>query len=303
MTTNQLSKLKMYLSLRLFLTSNEDIMAKLPNSGEFIAALDVAILQIQTNDEEHQQSNKGVTDKKNKLKDDLITLAADNSRKIQAYAKYNHNEVLLAETKITLTELRSFPGVELVNVANGLYHSIEENLTEVTAYNLTEVTQTKFRETIDLFSTSIPQPRESLLKGKENIMLQNQGFEAGDEAIGNLDAVVEIVRLTEPTFYAGYRNTRKIVLQGTGSLQVNGTVTESATGKPIPKATLTFRLTGQQEVVVEKESAAKGGFMIKSLAEGVYEVTVTKVGFQTQVAQLIVRWDELCTLDVKMEGI
>lgn len=303
MTTNQMSKLKMYLTLRVFLTTNAVLVAKLPNSAEFIAALDAAILQIQTNNEEHHQSGKGVTERKSLLHDDLVIIAADNSRKMQAYAKYKNDTVLIAEIKFTQTNLDSLPGLELVNVANGLYHSIEAHLSEVTSYHLTVDSQLIFRTAIDQFAASIPQPRESLLKAKENTALEQQGFEKGDAAIKQLDSVVDIVRLTEPVFYEAYKNARKIVLQGTGSLQVKGTVTEAATGKPIPNAILTFRLSGQTEVAVEKETAAKGGFQIKSLEEGIYDVTVTKMGFKTQTVTVTVRWDELCVVDVKMEGI
>lgn len=303
MTANQLSKLKMFLSLNVYLASNEAIVAKLPNSNEFVTALNDAILQIQTKDEEHYHSNKGIADNKNKLKGELIDIILDNSRKMQAYSLYRHDEVLLAKTKTTLTKLRNQSGVELVNVARGIYHSIESRLSEVTAYNLSNDTQLKFREAIDLFSTSLPQPRESMLKSKENTFLLKQGFEVGDAAIGQLDALVEIVRMTEPTFYESYRNTRKIIPQGTGSLQVKGVVAEAVTGKPLPRAILSFCLSNQSEIVIKKKTAAKGGFRIKSLDEGIYEVTVTKVGFKTQTITVTVRWDELCVVNVKMEKI
>jgi hypothetical protein len=115
--------------------------------------------------------------------------------------------------------------------------------------------------------------------------------------------VVEIVRLTEPVFYAGYKNARKIIDQGSGTLQVRGTVAEADTGKPIAGATLIFRLSGQTKVVLEKDTADKGGFMIKSLDEGIYEVTIVKVGFQTQKISTVVNWNDLCVLDVKLERV
>ncbi len=303
MTTNQLSRLKMYITLRGFLTTNAELVAKLPNSAEFIAALDAAIEQIQTNDEEHHQSGRGVTEKKNQLRDELVAVTVDNSRKMQAYAKYRNDTVLFAESKFTRTELNNMPGMELVNVANGLFGIIQSRLAEVTSYTLTADSQAQFRTAIDDFASSIPQPRESLLKSKENILLENQGFEMGDAALEHLDAVVEIVRLTEPLFYTGYKNARKIVFQGTGSLQMKGIVVEATNNKPIPNAILTFCLSGQTEVVLEKETAVKGGFVIKTLEEGIYDVTVTKMGFKTQTVSATVRWDQLSQLEVKMEAI
>jgi hypothetical protein len=302
MNIKRQSKLKMYLTLRIFLLSNPAITAKLPNYPEFIAALDAAIMQIQNSSEKHYNS-KGVTDNKSLLREGLITATIDASAKIQAYAKYTQDTVLLAETKFTTSALKIKSALELLDDANGLYNRIDDHIADLTTYGLTVDTQKDYRVAIDDFSESIPQPRQSQLKSKENTLLEDQGFEAADEAVDNIDSVVEIVKLTEVLFYSGYKNARKIVDQGSGTLQVKGNITEAVTGKPIPVATVTFRLSGQTDVAMEKETAAKGGFMIKTLAEGIYDVTVTKVGFQTKTISIAVRWDELCNVEVALEKL
>lgn len=303
MTSKQDAKLKMYLTMRIYLLSNPEILAKLPNSNEFMVALDAAIAQIQSTSEQNHYSTKGITDNKKQLRDTLATQTVDNSAKMQAYARYLHDTVLLAETKFTRSDLRKIPALELVDISNGLYNRIQSNIDKVTSYNLTVDTQTNYRLTIDSFIESIPQPRQSQLKSKENTLLESQAFAAADEALSNIDTLVEIVKLNEPTFYAGYKNARKIVEQGTGSLQVQGYITEAENQKPIPLATVAFRLNGQSEVVLEKETAAKGGFMIKSLPEGIYDVTVTKVGFKPKTITTAVRWDELSNLEVELDKI
>jgi len=303
MTSKQNSKLKMYLTVRIFLLSNPAILAKLPNCNEFMSALDAAIDQIQNISEKNHYSTKGVTNNKQQLRNTLSMLTVDASAKMQAYARYIHDTILLGETKFTSSGLRKIPALELVDIANGLYNRIQANIDNVTEYNLTAETQIVYRTAINAFTESIPQPRQSQLKSKENSLLETQGFADGDEALSNIDALVDIVKLTESNFYTGYHNARKIVDQGTGSLQIQGTVTEAATEKTIAGAMLTFRLQGQTAVILEKESASKGGFNIKTLAEGIYEVTITKVGFKTQTNTLVVNWNELCALDVEMERI
>jgi hypothetical protein len=303
MNTKNQSKLKMYLTLRVYLLSNPAVTAKLPDFPEFLAALDAAILQIQNHSEQRQVSSKGVTDNKKLLRESLIALTVDASSKMQAYAKYVHNTVLLAEIKFKGSELRDIPSLELVDITRGLYNRIDAHLPEVTVYGLSPSSQLEYREAIDDFAISISQPRESQLKGKENSLLEEQGFEKGDATVDYMDIVVEDVHRIEPIFYAGYKNARKIVERGSGSLQVQGTVTEAATDKPIAGATLIFRCCGQTAIILEKETASKGGFMIKSLAEGIYNVTVTKVGFQTQIISVVVNCNELCDVQVKMEKV
>jgi hypothetical protein len=303
MNSKQDSKLKMYLTVRIFLLSNPAILAKLPNCNEFMAALDAAIAQIQSTSEQNHYSTKGVTDNKKQLRDNLTTLTVDNSAKMQAYGRYLHDTVLLAETKFTRSALRKIPALELVDISNGLYNRIQSNIEKVTSYNLTVDSQTNYRLTIDAFTESIPQPRQSQLKSKENTLLETQAFASADDALSNIDTLVEIVKLTEPTFYAAYKNARKIVEQGTGSLQVRGTIVEASTLKPIPLATIIFRLNGQSVVMLKKETAAKGGFMIKSLPEGIYDVTITKVGFKPKTIAIAVRWDELINLSLELDKI
>ena len=303
MTSKQESKLKMYLTVRIFLKSNPAILAKLPNCDEFMADLDAAITQIQNSSEQGSFSTKGVTDNKQELRDNLTMLIVDNSAKIQAYARYAHDTVLLAETKFKNSEVRKYGALELVDSAKGLHTRIQSNLDKLTDYTLTAATQTAFREAIDAFADSIPQPRQSQLKSKENTLLEVQAFADADAALSNIDTLMEIVKRSESNFYTGYKNARKIVDQGTGSLQVQGTVIEAETKKPIPVATVTFRLSGQTEVVLEKETAAKGGFVIKSLPEAIYDVTVSKVGFKDKTISPIVRWDELCNVEVELEKV
>jgi len=303
MNGKQQSKLKMYLTVRIFLLANPEITAKLPNFPEFMAALDAAILQIQNNSQEQSIDTTGVAESKQEYRELLIQATIDASGKIQAYAKYIRDSVLLAETKFTKTDLRHLSALDLVDAASGLKGRIDANLSNLALYGLTAESQIKFGATIEDYRIAIPLPRQSQLWSREKSLLETQGFEMGDEAIDNIDSVVEIVRLTEPIFYTGYKNARRIIPQGITSIQVQGNVTEAANGKPIPYALLTFRLTGQTEAVMAKETAAKGRFQIKSLSEGVYDISVSKVGFITQVVTLTVRWDELCNVDIALEKI
>jgi len=303
MNINQQSKLKMYLTVRIFLLASPAITAKLPNFSEFLTALDAAILQIQSSSEQQQFNTKGLTDNKSQLREALITLTVDASAKIQAYAKYTRDTVLLAETKFTKSGLKDVPSLDLVDITRGLYSRIDANLANLTVYNLDTESQIAYKTAIDAYAESIPKTRQSQLKSKETTLLETQAFATADEALSNIDMLVEMLKLTEPNFYAGYRNARKIVEQGAGSLQVQGTVSEAETQKPIPGAMLTFCLTGQTCVAIEKETAAKGGFMIKSLPEGIYDINITKVGFQPKTITTTVRWDELCNVEVELEKV
>ena len=91
------------------------------------------------------------------------------------------------------------------------------------------------------------------------------------------------------------------MVTGAGSLAVKCVVTEVATGNPLPVATVKFVLEGA--LVLTKKTAAKGGFVVKTLAAGTYVVTASKPGYKEEVLQLYLSEGEMKELVFKMEGV
>ncbi|WP_243345948.1 carboxypeptidase-like regulatory domain-containing protein [Parabacteroides sp. FAFU027] len=297
------AKLNMYLALCDFLKKNPEITAKIPGFTDFMADLDAAILliQAQINEQNHNPAGKIVNSQV--IKESVVDITQENADKIYAYAKISNNATLLAETKFTVSDLRRLSIPELINVSNNLYNHIDEHLEYVGPFFLNSNTQSAFKATINSLFVTIPGNLNANTQTKEYQFIANQGFEAAETAIENMDTVIKIIRTTEPVFYNSYLNARKIKEPAISSLSAQGTVTDVATGKPVIGATLTFRLQGTTDIVLQKESAAKGGFMIKSLDDGIYEVTIEKVGFKTKTIIVTVSWDELCNINVELEKI
>jgi hypothetical protein len=299
MTTNQSKKLKMLLALRVLLRANPGILAKLPNVEEFLTALDYAIVQIQTNSELQQYGTGNLTDDKNKLRLALIADTVDVSRKMQAYAAYIKDSALQKDTKYVESDLTRLLDVELVTVSKGLYGKVNGNLPKLSSYVLTDATQTAFLADITAYETAIPQTEKSKLDQKNITALIAQNFDAADEALKNIDLLVEIIHTTEPQFYADYKALHKVDNPYT-SVQVQAKVTDADTKAPIVNATATFRLSGNPEPVLVKQTAEKGGFFIKNLAEGIYTVTISKLGYQTQTITVTVTSDAICNINVQL---
>lgn len=78
-------------------------------------------------------------------------------------------------------------------------------------------------------------------------------------------------------------------------------VTDSATGNPLPVATVKFVLNGA--LVLTKKTAAKGGFIVKTLAAGTYAVSASKPGYKDEVLQLFLSEGEMQELVFKMVGV
>jgi len=125
----------------------------------------------------------------------------------------------------------------------------------------------------------------------------------------NIDTAVEIVRLNQVNFYNGCKAARKLVLTGGGSVSVKGIVTDASTGEPLKSVTLKFVSDGTQAKLkasngngeLTKKTADKGGFMVKTLAEGSCQVTITKPGYKEQTITLNVSDGEMSIIEITLE--
>ena len=299
MTNLQVQKLRMYLTLRVLLRANPDILAKLPNANELLAALDALILRIQSNNTVQQKGTSELTKLKKSLQAGLIKDIVDTSRKIQPYAAYIKDSDLLQSTKYTESDLLKMSEEELVLSGNELYGIVNPLLAELTSYGVTADTQSAFLADIALYEKSRPQIRKERQDLKNVTTALAAEFEESDDIIAQLDLLAEMVQESEPKFYGDYKKLRKVEASF-NTVQLLCKVTDAVTGAPIANVTVAFTLRGNTEPDITKLTAAKGGFMVKSIEQGVYTVEVSKFGYQTQTLSISVAADAPYELNVKL---
>jgi len=308
MKSRQESKLSMYLAAKDYLTTNATVVTPLPNYSGFSTAFLEAITQIQTHGEQQRFDKSGLKANKVQLINTLVMLAADTSRKMQAYARYANNQLLLSETKFTESDLKNATDNELRDHAQGIYDRVQSNLTALEAYGITVATQTALLNTINAYVEAIPKPRIGKTETKQTTQQLANAFAAADSALDNIDVIVEIVRLTQPNFYNGYKSVRKLISTGRSTLSVKGVVTDLASGEPVKNAILSFVLDGngtmakaaKSSELLVKKTADKGGFNIKTLPAGKYNVTCRKAGYAEQSAEIAVSDGELSVLNMQL---
>jgi hypothetical protein len=300
MNSKQESKFKMIMALCLVFNENSAITSLLPNFDEFYTRLNDSVSVIEENSELQQHFTSGVAESKRQTRTTLEKLVIDDARKLFAYATYAKNQILQSESKMKDAEIHTASDLTLLNNAKGLYNNIQANLAQLAPYLLTADSQTALQSATQSFETAIPKTRQKQLSKKESTQLIAQAFDSADAALADIDTVVDIVRFSQPAFYANYKAARKVVETATSSLSLNGSVTDAETASPVVDATLTFCASGSNVPMQVKQSAAKGGFQLKSFAEGVYDVIVSKIGYSTQTITITVSNTELYTLDVKL---
>jgi hypothetical protein len=316
MTREQESRLSMYLAAALFCDNNATLTATLPNFTANLTTLKSTITQIQSIGEQQKFDKTGVTESKSQLKATLITLASDNARKLKAFAKFTNNITLYAEVNFTASDFQRYSDTALKDYAQIVYDRAQANVAALGTYGITAATQTTLLNAINTYNAAIATPRVgTAVKSqatKQLVML----FDTANTAIANMDAAVEIIRLTQTNFYNGYRTARKMVSTGSSSLMVKGFVTDAQTGEPIRGVTITFSPNGEDEaqkstannlktskdeILLTKRTAKKGGFKVKSITEGVYKVTIAKNGYKEQVVTLAITDGEMSDLNIELE--
>ena len=212
------------------------------------------------------------------------------------------------ETKYTESDLKRTADTGLRDAAQGIYDRAQANLTALAPYGISAATQTSLQNAITAFVTSIPKPRLGIADKKQTTTQLANLFKQADATLDNIDTLIEIVRLTQPNFYKGYKAARKIVETGVGSLALKGLVTDAKTGDPVKGASLTFVLDGNGTKAksakalepIIKKSADKGGFNIKSLPAGMYTVTISKNGYADKTETIAISDGEQTDLKIQL---
>jgi PEGA domain. len=307
MNAKQNSKLNMYLAAEAVLTANPIPMAGFLKFSGFFEILQSGIIKIRSLDEGQVSNKSGITVNKGQSRTQVVTLTSDLCRKLRAYATMENNQLLLGETNISETKLKKSKDNELLDIAQATYNRAETHLPELTSYDYTPINQTSLLQAITEYKIAIPTSRISIIETKKGNVQLASAYAEVDDALNNIDILVEVLKVTKPEFYNSYKSARKIINLSTRSFGVKGLVTEAGTGEGLKNVTISLALNGNglmkakgNSETIEKKTAAKGGFVIKTLPEGTYSVTVRKTGYADVVTTLNITNGELATLNVEL---
>jgi len=310
MNNVQESHLNMQLTTAKFCTDNASAINLLPAFSSNLQIVNVTNEQIQIIAASQGNGTGGITSNKKQLRLNLNASGSDTARKLTSFAKLTDNYTLLAEVNFSESDFKNFSDIEVRDKTQNLYNKAQEHLPELSAYALNETTQSALQIAISSFSDVIVAPRLGITNKSQATKQLASLFKTATTALDKMDAAVEIVKLTEPIFYDGYKSARKVISKGTGKLAVKGLVTEANNGQPIKGVTVTFMLDGESnklstatsegQAELSKTTAAKGGFNIKSLAAGIYRASFKKVGYAEQVVTVNVNAGEITVVEVKL---
>jgi len=302
MTKKQWNQLNMYLAVKAFLLSKLSFFTNLPYFTEIFSDLQAFIAEIKVEIGKQAFDIRGLTRTKQQLKQNLAKVAGDNERKIYAYALHFKNNVLLSEMSITQTTLDISSDAKLKEIAEVIFSRATAHLTDLIPYGITAATQLVFRAAIDDFAAAMPDGQLTEIELTVGTQKLVDSFKNADTKLKEIKALAEILRIPEPDVYKGFNLACRVIDHSTHSLALRGQVIDSITKEGISRAKIKFLNADGSEFQppLLKITAEKGGFNVKSFAEGIYKLKISKVGYGDQTIMITVIDGELCKIIVEM---
>jgi hypothetical protein len=298
MTIRQENTLSMYLAVQEYLTLNKANTALLPGYSTLFSQLQDHILQINTVREQQEANKTGHAELKYTLRTKLVSLAADVSRKVVAFASQSDDFPLLTAARYSQSSLKKRADTILCDACNVISTSAHNHAASLVKYGISPAALTALSSAITTFQDSIPDPRLSIAYNKRVTNQLAELIRSSSDNLNKIDSLIEVVRTSDPLFYKTYKNIRIIVRSGTGKLALIAKVIDEENGKPLKHATVKITPNGamldqnlkdtDESDCIIKRSASKGGFKIKSLPEGNYSVRASRPGYHDSVATLLI---------------
>lgn len=289
--------LEMLKRISAFYKKNKDALATLVVLSSLYDQIDEKIALAEKLKLLQNNTSVGSTSQKNAYRRTTMEKALEIISGLVGYARALSNFVLLAEINMAETYLRNLGDNEFKDKMEIVHQNVLKYADEIVDYGISPRKVTAFREALDVFSAAIGTPKGIVIEHKG---VTNQVRSVVDEAmevVKIIDPVMNTLRFSNSVLYSEYQRNRQID-SSVRSFSARVQVDDAGKSGGIEGARVVFELDG--ETVLDKLTAAKGGINIKTLSEGAYNVTVTKIGYEPESVTFIVSDTESSYLEVKL---
>ena len=304
MKTNLENKYKMYLAVKEFFATWIAVLNLLPHFSEFYTAFlnDLQVIQNLSEKQLFNRKGNGISLKRKKLKLALIELTSGTADKLYAYALFTKDQILQSELHYSPSIMKQSTDATVLKWSKGIYDRAELHLSEAAPYGINDATLADLKKTIGDFEISMPTQRISATNQKLNTALLADTFTRVDQSLLHIDALVKILSSTEPILFNTYELRRKVLNYGIRTVAVRGFIIDAITRIGIKGVIITYMNAdgSAMQPALVKKSATKGGFIVKSLAEGIYQIKLTKIGYRDLIMTGTVVNGELCNIKAEM---
>ena len=260
------------------LEKNIDKLGVVPVLPEFVVALRLKISQIDDTHEMQITSSGGYTQLKKDLRDTLTTDLLVVINRAKSFALVNNDQLLINDVNYAVYQLNDMSQENFGTVAGKVLKVCTDKFDALKPYGLTDQMLLAVSTDLTAYLAAKPGPKGAIVSRKSATTGLILLFKETDDLLVKIDAMMEIVRETEPGLYADYKGLRLIDdLRGKGKPGKNG---EMGISGAVGNLETGLNLAG---VLV---SLAGTSFTTSTDAEGNYSFTLPATGTYTLKASL-----------------
>jgi hypothetical protein len=294
------NKYNMYLSLKDFFLSRVAAFTSLSHFTDYYNLFLTSLEEIHQLSEELTALQSNTTNSKSALKKELEVLVVDSAKKIYAYANYLRNDALINQALYIKQNAGKASNTKLPEYGNTIYNLAQASLTELAPYLITTASQALLRKAIDDFN--IANPSNKTTKNQLHtlrVQLEDQ-FKMAGKAVNDIGILVDSIEHNNPALYAAYQSAIKIYNYGRRSYDISGQINNAEDKEGLKGVSVTVMNKDTNEIVLEKKTAAKGGWRGDVPSNGVYVFTFNKAGYKVLPLTRAVTKGERCVIKAKL---
>lgn len=276
------------------------VLNEIPVCSTLLSSFNENLNEMQRLGIEQRTIIKGLKLKKASMKLDLARETMNMSRQAKAYAVITKDVVLQKKVHLAETHLLKLSDVNFLSSCSNVYQTALANREVLIEYGVTEASLSSLKTSIEAYKTVTGAPKEAIIQRKLLTHQLATRIVEQRAILYKLDLLFSSMRFSRPAIYAVYKDTR-VVFYRSRSLSARCQVTNAASGKAVAGATLEFYRN--EVLILKKKSAKAGGARIKSLTDGTYTVTVSRLGYTSQTLTVQVSDTKLAIIKVALEKV
>ncbi len=227
---------------------------------------------------------QGVTNDIRDLRKRMSEAAVKCGSAVSAYARSVNNNTLLEKVNYTMEDLRKKKKDEVDDVCQNIHDAAQANMGEAVNWGIDGSDVSGLQGLIDEYRQKMQMPREAIIEKKgANRQVKKLVREVADELLaGQLDLMVNTLKVSNFNFWNGYQMARNIIDRGTVHTKIKGVAVDEE-DVPLKGLKMTVSETGTDKVVGEAVSGEKGVFSIMRMAVGSFDFTWELEGYETRM--------------------
>ena len=212
MNKTQINKFRMFGSVNLVLDNYSQLFVQLEDLVLGHQRLKDGLVVLGQNLQIQEADNKGLTDNKTDLRDNLTIRILQLSAALKAHANSTKNKELKAKANYTRTELKTSPDPVLYNIGTLMVNLATPILADLNKYFVSNDKMDELNGLLADFNDAIPQKRVANSVSKVSTVNIEEVVNSLNTLLKEeIDVLMLLFDETQPDFYRAYKNARIII--------------------------------------------------------------------------------------------